>query len=126
MNYLAIFLTFLTINCSNTEGAVNQDTERKALDDLAKEIRELADTAICSDNFTCEVIGFGSKPCGGNWEYLVYSNAIDVAAFTSKVNTYNALEKKFNAKYEIMSDCSVVNPPDEIICDNGKCTGVYN
>lgn len=126
MKFLWVFLTFLAIDCSNGESIVSQEVEKSALDALAKEIIVLAEASICAENYTCDTIGFGSKPCGGNWEYLVYSNSINVAEFIAKVNTYNELEKKYNVKYEIISDCSLVTPPDEIICENGKCKAVYN
>ncbi len=126
MKYLLVFLTFLAIDCSNADDIVSQEVEKKALETLAKEIKTLADASICSSEFTCDYVGFGSKPCGGNWEYLVYSNSIDVVDFLAKVKTYNELEKKYNAKYSIMSDCMAVSPPNKIICENGKCKAIYN
>ncbi len=126
MKFLLFFLTFLAIDCSNTDDIVSQEVEKKALETLAKEIKAIADTSICSSEFTCEHVGFGSKPCGGNWEYLVYSTSIDVVDFLAKVKTYNELEKKYNTKYGMMSDCMVVSPPNKIICEIGKCKAIYN
>lgn len=126
MKYLLIFLTFLAIDCSNADEIVSQEIEKKALETLTKEIKAIADASICSSEFICDYIGFGSKPCGGNWEYLVYSNSIDVVDFLAKVKTYNELEKKYNTKYSMMSDCMAVSPPNEVICENGKCKAIYN
>jgi len=126
MKFLLIFLTFLAIDCSNTDEIVNQEIEKKTLNNLAKEIKALADASICSENFICDYVGFGAKPCGGNWEYLVYSNSIDVANFLAKGKTYNELEKKYNTKYGIVSDCMIVSPPNSIICENEKCKAIYN
>ncbi|NOQ91251.1 MAG: hypothetical protein GQ552_00885 [Flavobacteriaceae bacterium] len=126
MKFLLFFITFLATDCNNTDDIVTQEVEKKALETLAKEIKTIADTSICSSEFTCDYVGFGSKPCGGNWEYLVYSNSIDVVDFLAKVKTYNELEKKYNIKYGIMSDCMVVPPPNKIICENGKCKAIYN
>lgn len=126
MKYLLVFLTFLAIDCSNADDFVSQEVEKKALETLAKEIKALADASICSSEFTCDYIGFGSKPCGGNWEYLVYSSSIDVVDFLAKVKTYNELEKKYNTKYGMMSDCMAVSPPNKVICENGKCKAIYN
>jgi len=126
MKFLLILLTFLAIDCSNTDEIISQEVEKKALETLAKEIVNLAETSICSEDFTCEYIGFGEKPCGGNWEYLVYSNSIDVVDFLAKVKTYNELEKQYNIKYGLMSNCMAVSPPNEVICENGKCKAIYD
>ena len=98
MKFLIIFLTFLAIDCSNKDITTNQDLEKKALEKLAVEIKSMAEESICSESYFCDYIGFGSKPCGGPWEYLVYSNSIDTKSFLSKVKKYNDLEKKYNTK----------------------------
>ena len=91
----------------------------------------MADESTCSEQFTCDFVGFGSKPCGGFWEYLVYSrmkkhtNSND-DEFLAKIKTYNKLEKEYNIKHGIASDCMIVMPPTNVICDNGKCKAVYN
>ena len=56
----------------------------------------------------------------------MYSNSIDVVDFLAKVKTYNELEKKYNTKYGMMSDCMAVSPPNKVICENGKCKAIYN
>jgi len=124
MKFAFIFLTFLAMNCGNSEDIIEQEVDKVALDKLAKEIKAIAEASICSEEFTCDFIGFGAKACGGNWEYLVYSNSVDVVDFLAKVKTYNALEKKYNIKYEIISDCSLVMPPKALTCENGKCKAV--
>ncbi len=126
MKYLFIFLISITIGCNNTEEIIIQTVEKKALETLAKEIKTLADTSICSSEFICDYVGFGDKPCGGYWEYLVYSNSIDIVDFLAKVKTYNELEKTYNTKYNIVSDCMAALPPNEVICENGKCKAIYN
>ena len=125
MKFLFIFLTFLAMDCSNKDIIADQDLEKKALEKLATEIKSMADESICSDQFICDYIGFGSKPCGGNWEYLVYSSSIDTKKFLDKVKKYNDLEKKLNTKYGIVSDCMFATPPVKVICENGKCKAVY-
>jgi len=125
MKFLLIFLTFLAIDCSNKDIITDQNLEKKTLEKLAAEIKSMADESICSDQFTCDFIGFGSKPCGGYWEYLVFSSSIETKGFLTKVKKYNDLEKKFNAKYDIGSDCMFATPPVKVICANGKCKAVY-
>lgn len=126
MKYLLLSLVFLVIDCNDNAINDNQDTEKKALEKLAKEIKSIANESVCSEEFICDFIGFGSKPCGGNWEYLVYSSSIDVPNFLNKVKKYNELESKFNTKYGIVSDCMIVMPPNKVICEDGKCKAIYN
>ncbi|MCK5637458.1 MAG: hypothetical protein KAH67_02025 [Flavobacteriaceae bacterium] len=126
MKYLFFFLTLLAFKCGDNDDIKNQDVEKKELETLAIEIKTLADSSVCSSEFACNFIGFGSKPCGGHWEYLVYSNSIDVADFLSKVKIYNELEKDYNIKYNIVSDCMFVMPPESTTCANGKCIAVNN
>jgi len=125
MKFLFIFLTFLAIDCSDKNIIANQDLEKKTLEKLAMEIKSLAEESICSESYFCDYVGFGSKPCGGNWEYLIYSSSIDTKDFLSKVKKYNDLEKEFNTKYDIVSDCMFVTPPVKVLCENGKCKAIY-
>jgi len=126
MKILLVFLTFLIIDCSNNEINDNQDSEKTVLEKLAKELRTMADDSVCSDEYVCDFIGFGSKPCGGNWEYLVYSSSIDVNNFRKRIKKYNELEKNYNTKYSIVSDCMMAMPPTSTTCEDGKCIAVYN
>ena len=80
----------------------------------------------CSNSGQCEVIAFGSKPCGGPWEYLVYSSSgTDVELLIEKDNTYNQFQNEYNMKNGIGSDCAFVMPP-EVSCADGKCQIISN
>ena len=126
MKYFFLFLTLLIFKCGDNDAIKSQDVEKKELETLAKEIKTIADSSVCSSEFTCDFVGFGSKPCGGNWEFLIYSSSIDVVDFLAKVKSYNALEKKYNIEYGIASDCMMAMPPDDVICENGKCKAIHN
>jgi hypothetical protein len=126
MKLIFAFLTFLVIDCSTSDNIISQEVEKAALDSLKIEIKALAAESMCSDENICFSVGFGTKPCGGNWEYLLYSSSIDVVDFLAKVQSYNELEKNYNKKYTIMSDCFLVMPPSKIICEDGKCKAIYN
>lgn len=117
---------FLVINCSDVENSTSgQDKDKETIDKLRQEIVDMAKNSICSETYTCDVVGIGSKPCGGHWEYLVYSSSIDVEELLEKADQLYELEKAYNEKHGIGSDCMVVSPPDDIICEDGKCQGVY-
>jgi len=126
MKSLLLFLFFLVINCDSNDVDTLQETDKRAIDELKKEIKDLAADSVCSELYSCESIGLGSKPCGGNWEYVVYSTSIDQLPFLAKVQQLNRMEQEYNEKYEIASDCAYVMPPSSITCENGKCVAVYN
>lgn len=79
----------------------------------------------CSAAVGCKSIAFGAKPCGGPWEYLVYSNAVNLTELQSMVADYNQTEASFNLQTGALSDCMAVSPPAKVGCINGKC-GVIN
>ena len=79
----------------------------------------------CSATVGCNSIAFGAKPCGGPWEYLVYSNAVNLTELQSMVEDYNQTEATFNLQTGALSDCMAVSPPAKVGCVNGKC-GVIN
>ena len=125
--FLSISLIFLvTMSCSLEESTKNQDSDLKALTDLGNEINVLVESSVCIDETECAFIAFGSKPCGGPWGYLVYSNSIDTDELIAKVDRFNQMQQTYNLTYNIISDCSVVSPPDNLICEDGKCKAVYN
>ena len=109
-------------------GCNNDEITPVAKSNLAKletEIREMIGKD-CSNSGQCEVIAFGSKPCGGPWEYLVYSSSdTDVTLLIERVNTFNKLQEKYNQENGIFSDCAFVMPP-EVTCTDGQCHIISN
>ncbi len=80
----------------------------------------------CSATVGCSSIAFGAKPCGGPWEYLVFSNAVNLPELQAMVADYNQIEATLNLRTSAKSDdCMVVNPPAKIGCVDGKC-GIIN
>ena len=125
MKYLFVFLAFIAIDCTTSDDLYSQEIEKKTLDSLKIEINSLAFDSKCSKEFSCYSIGLGAKPCGGHWEYLVYSNSIDVVDLLAKIKNYNELEKEYNENYNILSDCFLILAPSKIVCENGKCKAIY-
>jgi len=118
------FLILLMFNCESSNKN-NQERDKQELDKLSKEIHSIADSSVCSDEYTCKYMGLGAKPCGGYWSYLVYSTSVNEEDLIAKVKRYNELERKYNENYGIISDCSVVMPPDDVECEDGKCKAFY-
>jgi hypothetical protein len=118
-------LAFLVIYCDDSGDITLQETQKAAIDNLKVEIKALADGSECSEEFSCYSVGIGAKPCGGFWEYIIYSNSIDIPSFLSKIEELNELEKSYNEKYMIQSDCFIAMPPSSIDCVEGKCVGTF-
>ena len=104
----------------------DQEKEHQVLMDLFTEIQNSSESIICTNETAWDFTAYGSKACGGTQGYIAYSNQIDVDSFLNKVQLYTSLEDTFNKKWNIVSTCDIVNPPAEVICDDGKAILVYN
>jgi hypothetical protein len=91
-----------------------------------KELRTLIDREIgtprANQPSQCKLIGFGSKPCGGPWSYLVYSTRnTDEFRLRQLVSQFNQFQKKINQESKIYSTCTLT-PVPEVHLINGICT----
>ena len=125
MKLFFTLLSFLVIYCDDSDHLTLQETQQQEIDKLKVEIKAMADASVCSEEFTCYSVGIGAKPCGGFWEYIVYSSSIDVETFLAKIKILNEKENEYNKKYSIQSDCFMAMPPSSISCIEGKCTGIF-
>ena len=119
------FLFFSVIGCTSEDSTKEKDVDSKKIADLEEEIIALADSSVCNDETECAFIAFGSKPCGGPWSYMVYSSSINVQLLKDKVEQFNQMQEEFNIKYDIASDCAIVTPPIDLLCEDNKCKAVY-
>ena len=91
------------------------------LADIRNEISVIVGEAACSEQPECRLIGLGAKPCGGPWEYLIYSSVeTDTTGLKEKVKEYNDWNLVINKRYEYVSDCTMAELP-EVACIEGKC-----
>jgi hypothetical protein len=114
--YFLLF-TFLILSCES-------ENDSEMLIDAKSTILSLAKKDSCVENAECLFIGLGSKPCGGPWEYLIYSTQIDTSELHRLVHSYNNIEMELNKKSGAISDCSIPAAPDSIKCENG-CVAYY-
>ncbi len=96
-----------------------------SLNEIELEIENLINDSECGGNFECRYIAFGSKPCGGPWSYLIYSTSIDTLKLERLVDRYNANEDIYNFECNVVSDCSIPNPPIDFECENNKCIPIF-
>jgi hypothetical protein len=102
-----------------------QETDHRELMALFDEIQNLAYTVSCDDAANWTFTAYGSKACGGPQGYIAYSSKINTVEFLKKIEFYTTAEKEFNIKWGIVSDCSIVNQPKEVVCNNGYSTLIY-
>ncbi len=94
---------------------------RQRLDSLNTAVEVAVGEARADDAAQCRAIGYGAKPCGGPWRFLVYSTAsTDPAALERMVGEYNETQASLNELLGLASDCSAVLEPD-VALENGRC-----
>ena len=95
---------------SDLQASQQSDSER------LKELKRLIDNEIgvpyANEPSQCRLVGFGSKPCGGPWTYLVYST-VQTNKFELKklVIEYNQVQRRVNIERKIWSDCALARKP---------------
>ncbi|MCH8299462.1 MAG: hypothetical protein IIC39_02835 [Candidatus Marinimicrobia bacterium] len=116
--YLLPLILVLTYSCGDD---FNENDDLARLAALKTELDLLVGEANCSELNECRALPFGAKPCGGPWEYLIYSSInSDTLKIQEKVDEYNEWNEVINARYGYSSDCSQAEAP-QLLCLNGKC-----
>jgi hypothetical protein len=96
--------------------------DKAALDAMRAKIVDFIGTPSCDGGADCRCVGAGAKPCGGPWEYLIYSiETVDEDSLEFDVSLYNELYRGFNRRYNLGSTCDVPARPDPG-CVEGVCT----
>ncbi len=103
-----------------------QETDRQRLDEQKARIVAYTKSTPCGRGDECRVAGVGAKPCGGPWDYVVYSSLLDTVRLFRMLNEYHQQEEAFNRKWGIVSDCAIAVPPDSVKCEGGVCVGYWN
>lgn len=98
-----------------------EEGDRTRLMEMRQEIDALIGDATGSSIADCRYAGIGAKPCGGPWEYIVYSvSSTDSTALAERLAAYDAFEAEMNELYGYLSDCSVPNIP-VLVFEGGRC-----
>lgn len=101
------------------KNGVSQQQDFKILQDLRAEIDEMIVKNPCVSSDKWRISPLGSKACGGPAEYLAYPIEIE-DEIIPKIQNYTQLNSDYNKKYDIVSDCMMVQPTSGIKCENGK------
>ena len=124
MKILLIFSLFVGIFASCEQLANEAEITRAGLDKQLTEINNFIATATCTNAGECRYIAYGSKACGGPQGYLLYPEGVDEVKLKKMIAKYSENEDTYNKVNEIISDCSLPNPPEKIGCEDGNCIAV--
>ena len=131
MRYLiaAAWIAVSLVACGDSDSVVGDDNgdqrteegDRVQLAEMRREIDALIGNAAGASIEDCRYSGLGSKPCGGPWEFVIYSaSSTDSTALAERLTAYNAFEAEMNERYGYASDCSVPNEP-VLAYRDGRC-----
>jgi len=121
---ILIILLFSLLLCISCDDEITEKEDKVRLENMEQEILDLVSDLSCTDSTDCRYIGFGAKPCGGFWKYIIYSiTNVDSDQLTEKVRIYNEYNETLNAKYGWISDCSLPRIPI-IRCRDGECVNI--
>ena len=97
------------------------DSSDEKRDRLAAFIMAYVADRRADDISQCGYVGFGNKPCGGPWTYVVYSaKSVDPTALDELAELYCYLDGLYNARHSLLSDCAVY-PAPALHLVNGVC-----
>ena len=126
---MAALIAVSLLACGDSDSVVGdnngdqrtEEGDRAQLAEMRRKINALVGDAAGTSIEDCRYAGVGSKPCGGPWEFIVYSaSSTDSTALAEKLTAYNAFEAEMNELYGYASDCSVPNAP-VLAYRDGRC-----
>jgi len=116
--YLLIYFIATVLSCGEN---FNESDDLAILAAMKTDVLLLVAEAGCSAIGECRSLPLGAKPCGGPWEYLIYSTTdTDTLKIEEKVNEHNEWNRVLNSRYGYISDCGIVGEP-QLLCSKGKC-----
>jgi hypothetical protein len=125
MKRITIFLiSLLVVSC---ELATNEPIDIVAEELLKRqtEIIQLSESIPCTNASEWKTTRMGNKACGGPASYIAYHQSLE-REFLDLVNRFNALQKEYNEKNNLISDCKMlVVPPVGVQCEANKPVLVY-
>lgn len=117
-----IILSVIATGCEDLSG---ENTVTLAqLEAQYNEIEEFINQGTCSKDTECNYLPIGSKACGGPSGFIVFPENIDVEALKIMVKNYTENQRKYNKENNVISDCSIPNPPAKLGCIDNSCVEI--
>ena len=124
MKRFAIFLISLfVVSCELATTEPILVTAEELLTAQAEIIR-LAESVPCTNASEWKFTPMGNTACGGPARYIAYHQSVE-REFLDLVNRFTAVQKAYNEKNNVLSDCLLVDPPKTIQCEGNKPVLVY-
>ncbi|MEP7093297.1 MAG: hypothetical protein ABI793_04500 [Flavobacterium sp.] len=126
LSFIAFAICLIFASCSNDENSQEEDSEK--LEKMYNEIivASLANSQTCTNPEEWNFAAIGSKACGGDLGYIVYSKKINSDEFLAKVKKYTDAQSDYNKKWKIYSICDMILYPSGIKCVDGKAKLSYS
>lgn len=120
--FLILLMTLgIVVACEKSETGNGQEADRERLAEMRQEILDKIDAIPCENDEDWRPQALGSKACGGPQEYIPYPEGVDESGeLLALIEEYTRAEAEYNRKYNINSDCAVVQPPTGVRCVDGK------
>ncbi|MGO4771939.1 hypothetical protein ACEN2I_09760 [Flavobacterium sp. W22_SRS_FK3] len=120
LSFIVFVFCLLLSSCSSDESS--QEEETKNLEKMYNEIitLSLSNSEPCTNPKEWFIASIGSKPCGGDGAYILYSKKTNINTFFAKVKKYTEAQNTYNKKWGIGSDCSITVKPTGVECIDGK------
>jgi|SRR5690554_797967 len=107
--------------CENEQLLVgDREHDNQHLERLWREIDSLSGLYPCEEASEWRFTAIGAKACGGPTGYVAYAVHLDEEDFLEKVERYTRLQDAYNRKWNVISDCMFLTPPDRVVCEDGK------
>ena len=124
MKRIATFLISLfVVSCELATTEPILVTSEELLSAQAEIIR-LAESVPCTNASEWKFTPMGSKACGGPARYLAYHQSVE-RELLDLVERFTSLQKAYNEKNNVLSDCMLVGPPRSVLCEANKAVLVY-
>jgi hypothetical protein len=75
LKFTAIFAVIIIAFVIQCGDSFEEKHDKAVLEALREDILNMIGLPECAGDGDCRYIAFGSKPCGGPWEYLIYVDA---------------------------------------------------
>lgn len=125
LNYLTLVCLLPLFFSCESEAYDERGADEKLLARLYSEIESLSKQRPCEDAAEWSYTEIGSKPCGGPSGYIAYSTQIDTEYFLDRVELYTTLQREFNEKWGVSSDCAAEPTPIGVECVDGEARLIY-